>query len=98
MALFLPGDTIVLTVSTTSARVPIPYQGGNVRLVNDSGENAWVEWGDAAVVASPTGSPLMLPGTVWTCRMPPRATHIAALLGGGKNSTGSLNITFGEGT
>lgn len=98
MALFLPGATVVLTTTTTSARVPVPHMGGNCRLVNNSGENAWVEWGDADVVAQPDGSPLMLPGTVWTCRMPPRATHIAALIGGNKNSTGSLNITFGEGT
>lgn len=98
MALFLPGATVVLSVTTTSARVPLPHVGGNVRLVNDSSANVWVEWGDAAVVAAETSSPLMPPGTVWTCRMPPRATHIAALLAGGKNSTGSLNITFGEGT
>lgn len=98
MALFLPGTTLVLTITTTSARVPLPHKGGNVRLVNDSSANAWVEWGDSAVVATATASPLMPPGTVWTCRMPPTATHIAALMEGGKNSTGKLNITFGEGT
>ncbi len=98
MALFLPGQTVVLTVTTTSVRVPLPHMGGNCRLVNSSDENAWVEWGDADVVATATDSPLLLPGTVWTCRMPPHATHIAALIAGNKNSTGSLNITFGEGT
>jgi hypothetical protein len=94
----MPGDTVVLTVTTTSARVPLPHQGGNVRIVNDSTANAWVEWGDSTVVATAAGSPLLPAGSVWTCRMPPRATYIAALLAGGKNSTGSLNITFGEGT
>jgi hypothetical protein len=98
VALFLPGATIVLTTSTTSARIPVLHMGGNVRLVNDSASNAWVEWGDETVVASETTSPLMLAGTAWTCRMPPRATHIAALIGGKANATGSLNITFGEGT
>lgn len=98
MALFLPGETITLSTTTTSARIPTLHQGGNVRLVNDSASNAWVEWGDNTVVATQTASPLMLPGTVWTCRMPPSATHIAALIGGHKNATGTLNITFGEGT
>jgi hypothetical protein len=96
--MFMPGETLVLTATTTSARVPLPHQGGNCRIVNDSSVNAWVEWGDATVVASATTSPLMPPGSVWTCRMPQRATHIAALISGGKNATGSLNITFGEGT
>lgn len=98
MALFLPGHTIVLNTSPASARIPVLHMGGNVRLVNDSGFNVWIEWGDETVVATADASPLMLPGTVWTCRMPPRATHIAALLGGTKKDTGSLNITFGEGT
>jgi hypothetical protein len=98
VALFLPGATVVLSVTTTSARVPLPHQGGNCRIVNNSSENAWVEWGDASVVATAADSPLLPPGTIWTCRMPPRATHIAALISGGKNATGSLNITFGEGT
>jgi hypothetical protein len=98
MALFLPGQTIVLTTSPASARIPVLHMGGNVRLVNNSGDNVWIEWGDDTVVATPEASPLMLPATVWTCRMPARATHIAALLGGKQNATGSLNITFGEGT
>ncbi len=98
MAPFLPGDTVVLNVTTTSARVPLPYVGGTVRIVNDSLTNAWVEWGGSDVVATATTSPLLPPGTVWTCRMPLRATHIAALIAGNKNAVGSLNITFGEGT
>jgi hypothetical protein len=98
VAIFLPGQTIVLTTSPVTARIPVLHMGGNVRLVNDSGDNVWIEWGDETVVATQTSSPLMLPGTVWTCRMPPRATHIAALLGGKKTATGMLNITFGEGT
>jgi len=98
MAIFLPGQTIVLTTSPVTARIPVMHRGGNVRLVNDSGFNVWIEWGDETVIASQTSSPLMLPNTVWTCRMPGSATHIAALLGGTKKDTGSLNITFGEGT
>jgi hypothetical protein len=97
MAMFLPGDTVTLAVGPGSTRVALPHTGGNVRIVNDSAGNVWVEIGASTVVATLTDSILMLPGQTSLFRLPPRATHIAGIMAD-KKATGSLNITLGEGT
>lgn len=96
MASFLPGDTVTLSVGPGSTRVALPHVGGNVRIVNDSAGNVWIEIGDATVVAAPSNSILMMPGQTSLFRLPARATHIAGVMND-KKATGSLNITLGEG-
>lgn len=96
MATFLPGSTLTLTVGPGSTRVAFPHTGGNVRIVNDSAGNVWIEFGDAAVVATTTDSILLVPNQTSLFRMPPKATHIAGIMAD-KKAVGSLNITLGEG-
>jgi hypothetical protein len=97
MASFLPGETVTLTVGPGSTRVALPQSCNNARVVNDSAGNVWVEFGDAAVVANPADSILLLPGQTSLFRLPARATHIAGIMAD-KKATGSLNITLGEGS
>lgn len=96
MAMFLPGDTVTLAVGPGSTRVALPHVGGNVRVVNDSPANVWIEFGNGAVVATQTDSVLMTAGQTSLFRLPSRATHIAGIMAD-KKATGLLNITLGEG-
>lgn len=95
-AAFMPGVTVTLAVGPGSTRVWLPRQGGNVRIVNYSAGNVWIEFGDEHVVAEPSDSLLMLPSTTALFRLPPHTTHLAGIMADKKN-TGWLNITLGDG-
>jgi len=95
-ATFMPGNTVTLAVGPGSTRVALPGTGGNVRIVNDSAENVWIEFGGPDVVANPPDSLLMLPKTTALLRLPPKVSHVAGIMAD-KKSTGSLNITLGDG-
>lgn len=91
----MPGVTVVHAVGPASSAVALPRQGGNVRIVNDSKVSVWIEYGGADVVADPAASMLLTAGYTAMMRLPPHATHIAAVCPA--KGSGSLNITFGEG-
>lgn len=93
---FLPGVAMTHDVGPVSSSVALPASGGNIRIVNDSKVNVWIEYGGADVVASPRESMLLTPGYTSMMRMPARATHIAAICPA--KGAASLNITFGDGS
>lgn len=93
---FMPGPSVVHAVGPASSRVELPRQGGNVRIVNDGKVNVWIEYGDANVTADPSHSMLLTPGYTALMRMPPRASHLAAICPA--KGTANLNITLGDGS
>jgi hypothetical protein len=94
--LFMPGVTITHDVKPASSTVALARQGGNVRVVNDSKVRVWIEYGGPDARAAPEDSMLIMPGYTAMMRVPPRATHMAAVCP--VKGTASLNITFGEGS
>lgn len=92
---FMPGPTIVHAVTPVSSAIALPRQGGNVRIVNDGKVNVWIEYGGPDAAASPEASMLLTAGYTAMMRMPPGATHLAAICPA--KGAATLNITLGEG-
>ena len=93
---FLPGVSLSHAVGPASSRVALPRAGGNVRIVNDGKVNVWIEFGGGDAVADPSHSMLLTAGYTSLMRMPPRATHLAAVCPA--KGSASLNITLGDGS
>ena len=91
-AIFSPtGGTQKITLSSSSQRrelVGLDSVCGAVRLKADSGA-PFIKFGDSSVVASLSDMPLTSGVTV--LKVPPGATHIAAIFG-----SGDLVITVGH--
>jgi hypothetical protein len=93
---FMPGITVQHPVTPVSSVVWLPRQGGNVRIVNDGKVNVWIEYGGKDAVADPAHSMLLTPGYTAMMRMPPNASHLAAVCPAKGSAT--LNITLGDGS
>lgn len=90
---FKPVASATLPASTTSARIALPAQTENVRLVNDGAGKVFVAFGDSSVVAT-VSDMVLIQNQPENFRVPRGASHVAAVTASGAVV---LNVTSGEG-
>lgn len=97
--IFTPGPaaTKTLSANTTSSRVALHGvgNGATVRVTNNGGDVAFIEFGDSTVAATVAASMPILPGSAEMFSVPGAFTHVAAITAAG---TAPLYFTTGQGS
>jgi len=91
---FMPSgaDTVLLAVTTASARAQLDPHSSVVRVINDGASTAFLHFGDATVTANTAKMPIKAGATeTFTTGA---ASHVAAVTASG---TTNLYFTNGEG-
>lgn len=89
------GSTKALAVTTTTGRVELGSTECDTLLITNEGTaTAYVELGDATVVATTADLPILSGGVMTISRSSATQTHVAAITGA---STAALKFTSGYG-
>lgn len=94
-----PRGTTQITASTSSSRVALANSGEQVRVINNSTDDVFIELGDSSVTAAvpsgaTAGSMRVKPGAIEVFTRKPVFTHVAGITSSGG---GTVDFTTGSG-